>query len=331
MEHVGIDLGSKESQICIRSEGGEILWESRVPTKAIGKFLEGRGPSQVVVETSGEAFGIADLARAAGHQVKVVPARFAPMLGVGARGIKNDVRDARALSQASVALDELPGVHVPSVASRDAKALNTTRELLVRQRTQLCNRIRAFFRGLLGGLPKCAPETLPKRARARLGSDGPSHIAIAIEHLEHLNEAIKKLDREVEAMSKADPVCKRLRTVPGVGAVTAVRFAAAIDDPSRFDSADQVASYFGLTPGENTTGFKTKRTSITKAGPAPVRRALVQAAWAFWRTRPNHPPALWALAVAERRGKKIAVVALAAKLARIMFAMMRDKADYKKA
>lgn len=328
MEHVAIDLGSKESQICIRNEKNEILKQLRIRTDNLGAYLKTRGRSRVVLETSCEAFAVADLAKDAGHEVVVVPSSLAPMLGVGKRGIKNDVRDAQAISEVSVALPELPSVHIPSSWSRAAKALCTSRELLVAQRSQLTNRTKAFLRTRLGRLTRVTAKTLPQRTRDKLGADLPRHIELVVQQIEHLNEAIAELDNELEAIAAERPECQRLRTVPGVGPVTAVRFVAAIDDPSRFATASQLVSYLGLSPGEDTTGFRIRRTSITKAGPPAVRRALVQAAWCLLRLRPEDAPVVWAQKVAERRGKKIAVVALAAKLARILFAMLRDQRDY---
>ena len=116
--------------------------------------------------------------------------------------------------------------------------------------------------------------------------------------------------------------------MPGVGPVTAVCFATAIDDPQRFESADKVTSYLGLTPGENTTGFKTKRTGVTKAGSSRVRWTLNQAAWTMTRCRPNDPIVQWFKQVAGRRGKKIAITALSRKMAGILYAMWRDQKSY---
>lgn len=328
MEHIAIDLGGLESQICVRSESGTILKEKRLRTDALAGFFKKRPSSRVVMESSCEAFSIADLAREAGHDVVVMPSAYTPVFTAGSPGKKNDVIDARGLSQASVALEVLPSVHVPSHLSRYRKDVCTTRRLLVRQRTQLCCRLRAFFRANLMGRPRATSKTLGPRARAILGENAPVHIRIVIERLENLTASITSLDKELKELCEQSLECQRLMTVPGVGPVTALAFASAIDESSRFNRGAQVASYLGLTPGEKTTGFRTNRTSITKAGSAAARFALVQAAWAFWRTKPNDPVIKWAEAIAERRGRQIAVVALAAKLARIMFAILRDQKNY---
>src|ERR1041384_8855269 len=104
MDHHALDLGGRESQLCLRAADGTILEERRLSTRSLGKLFE-RPPARIIVETCSEAFAIADLALAKGHEVRVVPAGLARRLGVGARGMKNDQRDARALSEVSCQID----------------------------------------------------------------------------------------------------------------------------------------------------------------------------------------------------------------------------------
>ena len=110
-----------------------------------------------------------------------------------------------------------------------------------------------------------------------------------------------------------------------------MRFVAAIDDPTRFQSAHRVESYLGLTPGERSSSERERRTGITKAGPSALRRTLVQAAWSLLRSRPNEPMVIWAMQIAARRSRFVAVVALARKLVGILFAMWRDGTAYRAA
>jgi hypothetical protein len=109
MEHIGIDLGSKESQVCVRAADGTIVGEWRWRTERLLSFLQGRPAARVILETCTEAFRIAAIAQRAGHDVRVVAATLVRSLGVGQRGLKNDVRDARVLSEASCRID-LPSV-----------------------------------------------------------------------------------------------------------------------------------------------------------------------------------------------------------------------------
>ena len=107
MEHIGIDLGSRESQVCVRNGVGEIVEKKRCRTDQLGRYLGKRAPGRVVLETCTEAFRIAGRARQQGHDVRVVAATLVRSLGVGQRGLKNDRRDARALSEASCRIDEV--------------------------------------------------------------------------------------------------------------------------------------------------------------------------------------------------------------------------------
>src|SRR5262245_48941311 len=113
MQHVAIDLGGRESQVCVRSSDGTIMAEERWLTDGLERYLGTRPKSRVVIETCAEAFKIADAALAAGHEVRVVPTMLVRSLGVASRGVKNDQRDARIMSEVSCRID-LPTVHIPS-------------------------------------------------------------------------------------------------------------------------------------------------------------------------------------------------------------------------
>ncbi len=117
-------------------------------------------------------------------------------------------------------------------------------------------------------------------------------------------------------------------TVPGVGWVTALRFVATLDEIGRFADAHRVESYLGLVPGERSSSERQQRTGITKAGSPSMRWLLVQAAWAARRVRRKDALQLWVAQVEQRRGKKVAVTALARKLAGILFAIWRDGTVY---
>jgi transposase len=330
MQHVAIDLGGKESQLCVRASDGQILLEQKVATRTLETFLKRQPHSRVVLETCAEAFHVADLALSHAHEVRVVPATLVRSLGVGARGIKTDRRDAQVLSEVSCRID-LPSVHVPSDIARQRRTLCGMRAALVDSRTALTNTVRGWARTQLLKLPPTTTARFPRRVRqaALARPDGlPESVERLLKVLDSLNEQIVKADQELLALAESDPICKRLMSVPGVGPVTSVRFVAAIDDAVRFATAHAVESYLGLTPGENSSSERKQRTGITKAGPAAVRSALVQAAWSLRRTRPKDPIAVWANGIEQRRGKFIATVAVARKLAGILFAIWRDGSEY---
>jgi transposase len=148
--------------------------------------------------------------------------------------------------------------------------------------------------------------------------------------LKALNEQIKAADKRLEEIAKADAVVQRLCSVPGVGPVVATTFAATLDEASRFLGAKHVRSYLGLVPREYSSGERQHRGRISKAGSVRARSLLVEAAWALLRWKTERTKALheWTARIAQRRGKATAVVALARKLAGIMFAVWRDGTEF---
>jgi transposase len=330
MQHFAIDLGSMESQICVRSSDGEIALERKVATRSLKSYLGKQPHSRVIVETCAEAFRVADIALELGHEVRVVPATLVRSLGVGARRIKTDRRDAQVLSEVSCRID-LPSVHIPTDVARQRRSMCGMRDELVSSRTALINCVRGWARTQLLKIVSGVVTTFPKRMREaalKLPEGLPEYAERLLQTIEALTKQIVAADAELEQLANEDALCQRLMTVPGVGPVTSIRFAAALDDRSRFASAHAVQSYLGLTPGENSSSLRQQRTGITKAGPAPVRRVLVQAAWNFRRIRPNDPISIWALEIEKRRGRFVATVAVARKLAGLLYALWRDGSKY---
>jgi transposase len=324
MEHLAIDLGGKESQICVRSSNGQIVEERRCRTATLPAYLATRPRSRVVVETCSEAFRIADAALSNGHEVRVVPGTLVRSLGVGARRVKTDRRDAQVLSEVSCRID-LPSVHVPSRQARERKTMCGMREALVGTRTKLINTVRGWLRAE-GRRPRSGERTtFAARVRALYAEAPlPTYVERQLRTLESLNEQIADADRELATTANADPIARRLMTVPGVGPSTSVRFVAALDEISRFRSAHTVESYLGLVPGEDSSADRKRRTRITKAGPTELRWCLVQAAWAARRARRRAPMQRWADEVEKRRGRRVAALGLARTLPGILFATWRD-------
>lgn len=327
MDHVAIDLGGRESQICVRQADGTIVEQRRVRTTELPAYLQQRGACRVIVETCSEAFWVADAARAVGHDVRVVPATLAPTLGIGARRTKTDRRDAQVLSEVSCRI-ALPSVHVPSAASRAAKTLCGMRDGLVRSRTLLLNTVRGWVRTQGRRLATGSVGTFSTRVRAVFADALPEYVARQLATIEHLHAAIAAADGEVRGLADADPVAQRLMTVPGVGPVTAVRFIAALDDRTRFANAPAVAAYVGLVAGQRSSGDRTRYLGITKAGSPALRWCLVQAAHCARRTLRPSPLRTWVEAIERRRGRQIATVALARKLTGILYALWRDGSRY---
>jgi len=207
-----------------------------------------------------------------------------------------------------------------------------TREALVDSRTRLVNTVKGWLRTQTLRVRSGVVNTFPQRVRdyyAAAAQPLPSCIGRQLEAIAQLSDQIANANEELQEIAAADPICQRLMTVPGVGPVTAMRFVAAIDDVSRFGGAHAVESYLGLVPGEQSSSDRQRRTGITKAGAAKLRWALVQASWSARRCRPRDPMVIWAGQVELRRGRRVAMVALARKIAGILYALWRDGTIYR--
>lgn len=330
MDHVAIDLGGRESQICIRNAKGQVVHEGRYKTAELGQVLAGRGPSRVVMETCAESYAVAAAAQRAGHQVRVVPGTLVRTLGVGARRLKTDRRDAQVLSEVSSRID-LPTVHLRTERSRERRTLCSMRQALVRSRTQLVNTVRGWLRLELVRVRGGQVESFAERVREALleRAEGVAgYVERQLSVIETLNEQIETANGEIAQQAGQDEVCEQLMSVPGVGPITALRFVATLDTVERFAGGHRVGSYLGLVPSERSSSDRQRRGGITKAGQGEMRWMLVQAAWSLWRTRPGEPIVRWARAVAERRGRPVAIVALARKLGGMLYAMWRDGTRY---
>jgi transposase len=190
--------------------------------------------------------------------------------------------------------------------------------------------IRALLRQEGYRLPPGNAERIPARlARVVLPSALHTTLTPLVETVAALTTQIATIDARLQPLAAGDPVVTRLRSVPGVGLVVALTFRARIDDVQRFASASQVSAALGLVPREDSSAERRHRGHITKAGSPELRSLLVQAAWACWRSRQGHPLRRWAEAVASRRGRRIAVVGLARRLSRILFALWRDGTTYR--
>jgi transposase len=331
MEHLGIDLGASRSAVCRVSDTGSIIKEREVRTAELGEVLARLGSSRVAIESCAESRAVAKIAQELGHEVRIVPATFVRSLGIGARRIKTDKRDARNLAIASFRLgDELPSIHVRSDEGAKLQDLVRARSNLVAQRTSAINFVRAQFRkALLGRGPKATSKTFVARVRDILDEGHGLEIEGHLSVIDALNEQIDRLETKMRELAKTHEDARRLQQISGVGPLVSLSFVATIDEPSRFGSPAQLSSYLGLSPGEKTTGGRVRRTGVIAAGQKHLRALLVQAAHVMLNARRTREPmAAWAQELALRRGRKLAVCALARRLAVVMWAMLRDGTTY---
>ena len=309
------------SQICILAEGGELI-ERRIRTEParFAAVLGDRPRARIVIEASTDSEWVARCLEALGHEVIVADPNFAPRYATRTRKVKTDRRDARALADACL-LGAYRPAHRLSDPQRHVRGRLLVRDALVRTRTRYISLARALLRQHGYGVASGSAEAFPTRVRA-LVLPGPllSVIAPLLAVMRHLNRQLAYCDDTIERVTAHDERLQRLRTVPSVGPVTAAAFVATVDDVRRFRSAHQLEAYLGLVPRECSSGDTQRRGPITKAGPGRTRWLLIQAAVSILRRRPPEADALRArtLRLVARRGKPIAVVALARRLAGIL-------------
>jgi transposase len=327
MDHIGMDVHKMESQICILAEEGELI-ERRIHTvpPRFAAVLGDRPRARILIEASTDSEWVARCLEALGHEVIVADPNFAPMYATRTRKVKTDRRDARALAEACL-LGAYRPAHRLSDPQRQVRGRLLVRDALVRTRTRSISLIRALLRQHGYRVPSGSAEAFPGRVLALvLPGRLLSIIAPLLAVMRHVNHQLTYSDAVIEQVSADDPCVQRLRTVPSIGPVTAAAFVATIDDVQRFRRAHQVEAYLGLVPRELSSGETQRRGHITKAGHSRMRWLLIQAAVSILRRQPPQAEALrtWALHIAARRGKHVAVVALARRLAGILYALLRD-------
>jgi transposase len=330
MVYGAIDLHMRYSQIRIVDEAGGILRDQRVATsrERLVTAFAGLGPMRILVETGTESEWVAQTFEAAGHEVIVADPNYAPMYGETTRRIKTDRRDVAALAEAN-RRGWYRVAHRTSAAQRETKQILRARRLLVQQRSGAVSLVRSLLRQSGYRLGPGASHTVPVRV-ARLAVTG--ELAATLQPLcgqvVALTTAIATFDQRLEQRTASDAIVARLRSVPGVGVIVATTFRAFVDRHERFAHAGQVSAAIGLVPREDSSAERRHRGHITKAGPRELRSLLIQAAWVCWRQGGSGTLRAWGDGIAARRGKRIAVVALARRLSRILFALWRDDTTF---
>lgn len=333
MNYIGLDLGKNNSQICLLTEEGEIV-EKRIKTerevfaKFFGQYNE---PSRILLEASTESEWVARCLEELGCEVIVADPNFAPMYSTRSKKIKTDKRDARALCEAC-RLGAYRRSHRVSDNQRLRRSQLAVRETMVRTRAKYICLIRTILRAEGWRVGTGSSRLFVEKVEQLILSP---ELTIVLEPLlkmlENLNEQIKKADHHLAAIVAEDQKVHRLAQVPGIGAVTATAFVAVIDEVERFGTAKQVRSYLGLVPQENSSGEKQHRGRISKTGNSRIRQLLVEVSWGILcvqKRKETEGLRRWATRIAERRGRRIATVALARKLAGILYAMWRDGTEF---
>lgn len=326
MVYGAIDLHLRTSHIRIVDEGGEVVLDHQVPTTAerLVAVFRPHGPMRIVVEASTESEWVAQALEQAGHTVVVVDPNFAPTYGDRRRVVKTDRRDVAALADAN-RKGWYRAAYRVSAAQRAVRQRLRARQQVVRMRSGTISVVRALLRQAGYRVGTGAPGGVGKRVAA-LALPAPLQAIVdpLLRLLETLTTEIGVYDAAVRRLAAADPVVQRLRSAPGVGPVVALAFRAFVDDVTRFGNAAKVSAALGLVPWEASSADRRVRGHSSKAGPRDLRALLVQAAWSCWRSRGSGALRAWVEQLAARRGKRIAVVALARRLSRVLFALWRD-------
>ena len=331
MRSIGLDLGSREVSFCEVRSGKVVARRTASSVEMLNDLLgPGTAPARVAIEACREAWQVHDLLTSWGHEVLLVDTTRARRLGIGQHGRKTDRVDAEALAQA-VERGGIPTAHLLSPARRELRDELHVRQALVETRAQYITTIRGLVRAHAEKLERCATDDFTAKLRdAKLPPRTRELIEPLAQMLVLLDQQIASVNARLEKLCGVEPVIERLTTTPGVGLIVSAAFVSVIDDAKRFQHAHQVESYLGLVPSEDTSGGRDKRRlgSITKHGNPYLRAMLIQAAWAIWRVRDDDPLKRWGHAVAKRRGKRIAVVAMARRLAGVLWALWRDGTVY---
>lgn len=335
MEHyAGLDVSLELTSVCIVDALGEIICEAKVPSEpeALIGFLRGR---QLAIGRVGlEAGPLSQWLHAAlvdaGFETVLLETRHVKA-ALSAMSVKTDRRDARGIAQL-LRTGWFKPVHAKSVSAQEVRALLTSRKLMQGKLLDIESGIRGVLRGFglkVGLISRGRFETrIRELVEGHLILETVSDAMLGARAA--LETEFKRLHRELLGIVRADPVCCRLMSVPGVGAIVAITFKSGVDDPSRFRRSRDVGPHFGLTPRKYQSGELDVTGSISKVGDRMVRTALYEAASVMLtRTVRISPLKSWALGVAKRRGTKKARVALARKLAVILHRMWVDGTSFR--
>ncbi len=333
--HTALDVSLRSVSICIVDEDGAIQFEAKVPSEvdAIVACLRRFDPEvhSVGFEAGALTQYLTYGLQAAGYEVICLEARQVSAALAAMRN-KTDKNDARGIAQI-LRTGWYSRVHVKSMESHLTRALLSSRKTILKKCVDLENEIRGLIRllgiRLPGTLKHGAYDAVLRQAIEADASMVNSLIPLLDARLV-LYQTYLRLDNQVKALVREDPVCQRLMTVPGVGAITALTFKAAVDDPGRFKRSRTVAAHFGLTPRRFQSGEFDNPGRISKAGDSDVRCALYVAAHSLVvRSDQWCSLKVWGIQLMKTKGHRRATVAVARKLAVILHQMWLNGTDFR--
>ena len=328
---VGLDLAKHVFQVHAIDASGKVICARVVRRGQLLAFFQALPPCLVGMEACGSSHYWARELIAQGHDARMMPPAYVKPY---VRRQKNDAADAAAICEA-VARPSMRFVGVRSVENQAVLMQHKAREMLVSQRTQLINGLRGHLAeiGVIAAQGGKAARELADRIAAcdeAIPLCVCEALAPLVAQLRKLDEAIDKIDRALMKQAKNDATARRLMSIPGVGPITALALAASVQDASQFSGPREFAAFLGLTPRQNSSGGKQKLGRISKMGNGYLRKLLFVGAHAVLYHRGPHTDALrsWAKKLMESKPFKLVAVALANKLARIVFAILRSGGSY---
>lgn len=330
---VGLDLAKQVFQVHAVDAAGTVVLRKALRRGQVMTFFAGLPRCLIGIEACATAHHWARELRTLGHEVRLMPPQYVKAY---VRRQKNDAADAAAICEA-VTRPAMRFVPVKSEAQQAALVLHRVRDLLMRQRTMLINALRGHL-AEFGLVAPQGPRHVAQLATAVRDEDAtqvpePARrvLLVLLEQLEELGERLAALRQELLARHRADPASRRLATIPGIGPVTASTLVATVSDPTAFRSGREFAAWLGLVPRQNSSGGKARLGRISKRGDADLRRLLITGAQAVLRWPRAVEANPWLKALLARRPRLVAAVALANKLARIAWAMLRHETEFRPA
>jgi len=331
---LGIDLGKRWFHVVGRDGTGHVSLRQKFNRAQLIQFIAQHPPSLIGMETCCGSQHFARKFSAMGHSVKLLPAQYVKPF---VKSQKNDFNDALAISEA-VVLPTMRFVAVRTEEQMDVQALHRARDRLLQQRLALTNQIRGLlldrgieiaqgFYALRTVLPRLlADESVELTPMMRdLGQ-------LLLQMWNHTEQAIQELNGRIERLARSSDLCQRLQSIPGFGPLLATALVASVGNGGAFKRARDLSAWIGIVPRQLSTGGATRLVGITKRGNSYVRRLFIQGARAVWVWKDKHPDdplQRWLTQVGNRRHAHVAVCALANKLARIAWAVMRSGQEFR--
>jgi transposase len=328
---IAVDLAKSVFEVAVSRRPGQVAIRRRLSRGQFSRFLAEQAPATVVMEACGTAHFWGREARGRGHRVVLVPPHAVRPYVLRN---KTDGADAKGLLEA-VRNEALRPVPVKSVDQHVLASLHRMRSAWMATRTARLNTVRGLLRELGFVIPVGARQVVPQLWALVSKADSGVPEALrpvlteAAREIGELEARVHALERSLEAMARTSDVVVRLRTVPGIGLLTATALVAFVGDAHRFTSGRHFASYLGLTPRERSSGLRRRLGAISKRGDPYLRMLLIHGARSVLLHAKRTPNGerdrlrAWALERERMRGHNKAAVALANKLARIAWAVWR--------